>query len=142
MTTSSSSDPGDSKEPQEALFDDEPKPNSPEDLGLVPSAHVYGKPTPEREPVQKTLSPCAIGWKDFRKFVDFIRKEEIPTHVDVTVGHCMTSLSGLGLEDLRWLCQAIRKIGRAPCPVTMKKAAIARRVRILGPGGDLEESQK
>ena len=142
MTISFPSDPGDSQEPQEALFDDEPKANSPEDLGLVPPASVYGNHTTEREPLPKNLAPCAIDWKAFRLFVEWIHDQDLPIHADVTVGHCMTTLSGLSLEDLRWLCQAIRQAGRAPCPVTMKKAAIARNVRIMRPGGDLEESQK
>jgi hypothetical protein len=135
MTISSPSDPGGSQEPQEALFDDEPKANSPEDLGqAVPAARRYGKPRPEPEPLPKNLSPAAIDWKDFRKFVAWVHEEEFPIHADVTVGHCMTTLSGLGLEDLRWLCQAIRQAGRAPCPVTMRKAALARDVRIMRPG--------
>ena len=138
-----SSDSG-PQEPQGGLFDDEPKSNSPEDLGLVtPPGMVYGTSSmPEPDPPPVNLSSNAIQLADAHKFVDWIWEKEIPTHIDVTPGRILIVLSGMGRPDLRWLCGAILQAGRAPKPETMKKAVIARNVKILRPGGDPEETQK
>lgn len=130
-----SSDQG-PEDSQSGQFDDEPKPNSPEDLGIVTPAHVYGKPAPEPDPLPTNASSQALQLPEVRKFVDWIHKQGLPTHAEVTVGHVLIALSGMTMTDLRWLCKAIRRAGRAPRPSTMLKAAKARDVRILRPGGD------
>jgi hypothetical protein len=131
------SNPGELQEGQGALFDDEPKPNSPEDLGLVTPPHVFGEKTPEPRKTTNASSH-ALKLPEIRKFVEWIHKQGLPTHADVTVGHVFVALSGMSMTDLRWLCKAIRRAGRAPRPSTMLKAAKARDVRILRPGGDPE----
>lgn len=126
------------------LFDDEPKPNSPEDLGQVtpPGQRLYGMSSMrEPDPPPVNLSSHAIQLEDARVFVDWIKKQSIEIHVDVTPGRVLVVLSGLGLPDLKWLCKAILQAGRAPQPETMKKAVVARDVRVLRPGGDPETTQ-
>ncbi len=142
MKTTRRSDPGSS---QGSLLDDdgEPAANSPEDLGLVtPTARPYGIETPEPEKPTSNASSHAVQVPELRKFVDWIKKQDLPIHADVKVGHCQVCFSGMCVADLRWLCQAIRQAGRAPAPTTMKKAVIARDVSILRPGHDLETTQK
>lgn len=125
------------------LDDDEPAPNSPEDLGLVtPAARPYGVETPEPEKPTSNASSHAVQIPDLRKFVDWVKDQDLPVHADVKVGHCAIAFSGLCVADLRWLCHAIRQAGRAPAPTTMKKAVFARDVSILRPGHDLETTRK
>jgi hypothetical protein len=142
MTTS----PSDPENAQEELFgenptkilkdelDDEPKPNSPEDLGLVtpkPAGEVYGKPAPEPDPMPENFARSAIQHDDAIRFRDWIFEQDIPTHAQVTIGGILVGLSGLGPTDLRWLCQAIRQAGRAPSPATMKRAVLTHDVSVL-----------
>ncbi len=142
------SEPDGPDAPQGGLFEDEPKANSPEDLGLVtPPGRKIEKlfgtstmPEPERPPIN--LAPGVIQLEHARKFCDWINDQELPVHVDVTPGRILVTLSGMGLDDLRWLCLACKQAKRVPNPITMKNAAIARDVRILRPGGDLETSQR
>lgn len=123
--------------------DDEPKANSPEDLGLVtPTPRPYGVETPEPEKPSSNASSHAVQVPDLHKFIDWIHDQDFPVHADVKVGHCAIAFSGLCVADLRWLCQACRQAGRAPAPATMAKAVFRRDVSILRPGHDLETSQR
>jgi len=120
---------------QGGLFgaDEEPKPNSPEDLGMVsrPKGQVYGKPAPEPDPMPVNRCSSAISWDDSRKFVAWIHDQDIPTHARITLGGIVVNLSGLGTPDLRWLCGAIRQVGFAPSPELMFRAVTTRDVSIL-----------
>lgn len=154
--TRSRSKPGEDDSPTEDLFrkveevntvlkedDDEPAPNSPEDLGLVtPTARPYGVETPEPEKPTTNASTNALQIPEIHKFINWVHAQDLPVHADVKVGHCAVAFSGLCVADLRWLCQAIRQAGRAPVPATMKKAILARDVSILRPGHDIETTQK
>ena len=135
MTTSPSS-PGEGA--QGGLFDgpdpDEPKPNSPEDLGMVPPApagQVYGKPAPEPDPLPENFARSAIQHDDAVRFRDWIFAQKLPTHAKVTVGGILVGLSGLGRKDLRWLCQGILQAGRAPSPGNMRRAVLTHDVSVL-----------
>lgn len=111
---------------------DEPKPNSPEDLGLIPRARVYGEPSEDSEPVEYVGAP---RWhEDASTFVRWIHAQELEVHADVRFGVVFRDLSGLSQANLRWLCQACRQAGRAPEPWKMKRAALARDVGLLRPG--------
>jgi len=137
MTTfPSSSGEGD----QGGLFDkpepdEEPKPNSPEDLGMttpsVPKGELYGKPAPEPDPLPVNKCSSAISWEDGRKFVAWIHAQDIPTHARITLGGILVGLSGLGTPDLRWLCGAIRQAGRAPSPEKLRRAVMTHDVAVL-----------
>ncbi len=113
---------------------DDPKPNSPEDLGMVPpkpTGQVYGKPAPEPDPLPENFARSAIQHVDAVKFRDWIFAQKIPTHARVTVGGILVGLSGLGKSDLRWLCQAILQAGRAPSPGKMRRAVLTHDVSVL-----------
>lgn len=124
---------------QGSLFDkpkpepepDDPKPNSPEDLGMVPPRQGYGEKTAEPDPIPVNMCSSAIQHTDAKKFVAWILEQDLPTHVDVTFGHIVVSLSGLGKLDLRWLCQAIKQAGRAPSPDLMARAVKTHDVSVL-----------
>jgi len=127
------SDPNDT---QSTLFDDdfedEPKPNSPEDLGLAaPNPNAYGTPRPEPEPLPENFCRSAIQPDDARTFVDWVNEQELPVHAAVTVGGILVGLSGLGRNDLKWLCRAIRQAGRAPSPERMRRAVMSHDVAVL-----------
>ena len=135
MTTSPSSPGGGS---QKGLFDgpdpEEPKPNSPEDLGMVPptpAGQVYGKPALEPDPLPENFARSAIQHDDATRFRDWIFAQKIPTHAQVTVGGILVGLSGLGRKDLRWLCQAILQAERAPSPGYMRRAVLTPDVSVL-----------
>ena len=111
---------------------EEPKSNSPEDLGHAPpNPNAYGTPRPEPEPLPENFCRSAIQHSDARTFVDWIGEQELPVHVSVTVGGILTGLSGLGRSDLKWLCQAIRQAGRAPEPEKMRRAVMTHDVSVL-----------
>ena len=132
------------------LFDDEPKSNSPEDLGQVaprvkperpdgvddrpPPDKAFGDPSPGPDPVPRNQCSSAIQIDDARKFVKWIHEQEIDIHEDVTVGHVLVALSGLGTVSLGWLCRACRQAGRAPAPSVMREAAMKKDVSLLRPG--------
>ena len=122
--------------------DDEPKPNSPEDLGLVTPTPDPKPPEPEPEPTVTNHAPGVAALPDMRIFVDWLVAQGIPIDRRVSAARCMIVFSGFIREDLKWLCQACRKAGRVPRPETMRKAALARDVAVLRPGGDLETTQK
>ena len=138
MTTSRRSESG-----QEELFgdtpkrviyddDDEPKPNSPEDLGMVtPAGKVYGEPRPEPDPVPVNVCSSAIQHDDAKKFIAWVYNQKIPTHAEVTFGHVVVALSGFSPSGLGWLCQAIRQAGKAPAPSIMRQAFLKKDVGIL-----------
>ena len=134
MTTSPSSPGGGA---QKGLFDagdEEPKPNSPEDLGMVPpkpAGQVYGKPAPEPDPLPENFARSAIQHEDAVRFRDWIFAQKIPVHAQVTIGGILVGLSGLGRKDLRWLCQAILQAKRAPSPGYMRRAVLTHDVSVL-----------
>jgi hypothetical protein len=137
-TTSPSSPEGGS---QKGLFDpdppareEEPKPNSPEDLGMVtpePTGPLYGKPAPEPDPLPENFARSAIQHEDAVKFRDWIFAQKLPTHARVTIGGILVGLSGLGTKDLRWLCQAILQAEVAPSPRLMRRAVLTHDVSVL-----------
>lgn len=126
---------------------DEPKSNSPEDLGQAPPrlkperpddiderpprAKSFGDPSPGPDPVPRNACSSAIQIDDARKFVKWIHDQEIDIHEDVTVGHVLVALSGLGTEALGFLCRACRQAGRAPAPSKMREAAMKSDVSLL-----------
>lgn len=127
--------------------DDEPKPNSPEDLGQSsprlkperpdgvddrpPRAKSFGDPSPGPDPVPSNQCSSAIQIDDVRKFVAWIHDQDVPIHEDVTVGHVLVAFSGWGTEKLGWVCRAVRQAGRAPAPSVMRKAALENDVALL-----------
>ena len=124
------------EDPPAQAQDEEPKPNSPEDLGMVTTRRgekikLYGKSKPEPDPMPVNLCSSAISWEDVRKFIAWIHDQDIPTHARITLGGIVVNLSGLGVPDLRWLCGAIRQVGRAPSPELMFRAVTTRDVAVL-----------
>jgi hypothetical protein len=113
--------------------DEEPKPNSPEDLGLgQPAGKVFGDPRPEPDPIRVNACSSAIQHDDVRKFVAWIyAQEDLEIHAEVTFGHVIVGLSGFSPTDLGWLCQAIRQAGKAPAPYVMRQALLKKDVGIL-----------
>jgi hypothetical protein len=127
----------------------DPAPNSREDLGFSrpgrrerppgvddrpPEAKAYGKRSPGPDPVPDNHARSAIQIQDARKFVTWIHDQELEIHEDVTVGHVVVALSGWGPEALGWLCRACRQAGRAPEPVKMRAAWMAKDVGLLRKG--------
>ncbi len=138
MTSPRSSGQGD-------LLEDEPKSNSREDIGFSrpgserpegvddrpPPAKTFGKRSPGPDPVPRNSCSSAIQIEDARKFVKWIHDQDIDIHEDVTVGHVLVALSGLGTPALGWLCRACRQAGRAPAPTKMFDAAMKKDVSLL-----------
>lgn len=122
-TSPSENDQGD-------LLDDEPKANSQADLGYQ---KPYGQGTPSSRGAEDrvNLASGTIGRKEALVFIEWLKTQEFEVHVDVTLGHVLTDLSGKRPEDLRWLCQAILQAKKAPEPWRMSKALKARDVGIL-----------
>jgi len=130
------------------LFADEPKSNSPEDLGFTktgperpagvddrpPAEKAFGDPSPGPDPVPRNACSSAIQIHDARKFVAWIHDQDLEIHEDVTVGHVLVSLSGWGSETLGWLCRGCRQAGRAPAPSVMREAWMAKDVGLLRQG--------
>lgn len=112
-------------------LDDEPKPNSPEDLGQVPPKKAFGEPRPEPDPVHVNIARGTMQPEDARTFVAWVHAQDIRIHAQVTFGHVLSDMSGLRPSDLRWLCQAIRQADRAPAPADMFQAALKRDVGLL-----------
>ncbi len=139
------------------LADDDPKPNSPDDLGFgrsslrperppgvddrPPAEKAFGDPSPGPDPVPDNHARSAIQIEDARKFVTWIHDQDIQIHEDVTVGHVVVALSGWGKEALGWLCRACRQAGRAPAPTTMREAWVAKDVGLLRKG-EAEKTDK
>ncbi len=117
--------------PEPVVEPDDPKPNSPEDLGMVPPRQGYGEKSPEPDPIPVNMCSSAMQHTDAKKFVAWILEQDLPIHADVTFGHVVVGLSGLGTPDLRWLCQAIKQAGRAPAPVVMRRAVLSHDVSVL-----------
>lgn len=143
---------------QGGLFDAEPGPNSPEDLGYrapqapetevagptapdsnataepeprPPYRQAYGDPSPEPDPYPRNMASSAVQIEDARRLVEWLGEQDIPVHADCTVGHILVGLSGLGRPDLKWLCQAIRQAGNAPAPNQMRGAILKHDVGLL-----------
>jgi len=133
---------------------DDPKPNSREDTGFTrpgtprdpdidtrpPSDKSFGEPSPGPDPVPRNACSSAIQIDDARKFVTWIHDQNFPIHEDVTVGHVLVALSGLGTPALGWLCRACRQAERAPAPAVMREAAMKRDVDLLRPGEGPEKT--
>ena len=113
------------------LADEEPKPNSPEDLGQVPPDKSFGESRPEPDPIHVNVASGTMQPDDARTFVAWVHAQDIRIHAQVTFGHVLSDMSGLTPENLRWLCQAIRQAKRAPAPADMFQAALKRDVGLL-----------
>lgn len=111
--------------------DDEPKPNSPEDLGQVPPSKSFGTPRPEPDPIPENFARSAIQHDDAKKFVAWVYQQDIEIHAEVTFGHVVVAFSGFSPKGLGWLCQAIREVGKAPAPSIMRQALLKKDVSIL-----------
>lgn len=107
---------------------DEPKPNSPEDIGLVTPPGMVFCTSSTVEPAQAPVnnSTNAIQLPDARKFVNWVEKRGFPRHIDITPGRIFVEFSGFSRADIKWLCIAIVKAGRAPEPGIMRRAVISR----------------
>ena len=92
---------------------------------------LYGDPAPDPDPVPVNHARLAIHLEDVEKLRDWIFKQELPIHNQVTAAHLVTALSGMIEADLRWICQAIKQAERAPAPSQMRRALVARDVAIL-----------
>jgi len=97
----------------------------------VAHPRAYGDPSPEPAPYPRNACSSAIQVGDARTFVAWLAEQDIPVHADCTVGHILVGLSGLGLPDMKWLCQAIRQAGRAPRPAQMRDAVLHHDVAYL-----------
>ncbi|MCK5089233.1 MAG: hypothetical protein KAI80_02570 [Hyphomicrobiaceae bacterium] len=82
------------------------------------------------------MASSAIQIEDARTFVAWLAGQDIPVHADCTIGHVLVGLSGLGREDMRWLCGAIRQAARAPSPAAMREAVLTHDVSRLRPDDD------
>lgn len=137
--------PRPSNDQGDLLADDEPKSNSREDTGFTrpggdrpegvddrpPAKKSFGRRSPGPDPVPVNVCSNAIQILDARKFVAWIHDQDIEIHEDVTVGHVLVALSGLGTEALGFLCRGCRQAGRAPEPWRMKEAAMKKDVALL-----------
>lgn len=138
------------------LFDDEPAPNSPEDLGAGwtpraekvqpwhtahpehPSrrpgnAHEAGESAPERWNVATT----DLGIVHMRKFLTWCSELGIDTG-EHTVGSLYVALNAHSLNSFRWLMTAIKRSGRKALPSTerMNAATAARDAALLYAGDE------
>jgi hypothetical protein len=82
------------------------------------------------------MASSAIQIEDARAFIGWLALQDIPVHADCTIGHVLVGLSGLGREDMRWLCGAIRQAARAPAPAAMRQAVLTHDVSRLRPDDD------
>ena len=132
------------------LDQDDPKPNSPDDLGFgrpsrppdvdrrPSSSRSYGSQTPGPDPVPQNVATGTIQYQDAKKFVDWLHDQDLPTHADVTIGHVLVALSGLTRDHLGWLCRGVRQAERIPAPWIMKLAAMKNDVGLLRPENEPE----
>lgn len=116
-----------SEEPEQgSIFDDEPKPNSREDIGYKT------QPTkPTEPPIPVNLAPGTIQEADVRKFIDWLFGTKLPMLGEVTVREVSMQLSGFIPSDLRWLCLGIKQAGNIPAPADMRQALLNRDVARL-----------
>lgn len=129
------------------LFDDqEPKPNSPEDLGgtFVPRSerpnrqpkswdtahpdHPSNRPeneilTGEKPPESWNVAKGALGIQHMRTFLEWCAVKEIDAG-DHTVGSLYVGLNAHGLDSFRWLCTQLGRLGfkKLPSIAAMSKA--------------------
>ena len=134
--------------------DEDPKPNSPDDLGFgrperppdvdrrPSSSRSYGESSPGPDPVPQNVASGTIQYQDAKTFVGWLHDQDLPTHADVTIGHVLVALSGLGKAELRWLCQAVRQAERIPAPWVMKIAAMKKDVGLLRPENEPEPQSR
>lgn len=160
MTRRPSSPQGDllaGNNPDKIIVDEleDPKANSPDDLGFgrhrrerppgvddrPPAEKSFGDPSPGPDPVPVNVCSSAIGIEDARKFVTWIHDQDLSIHEDVTVGHVLVSMSGWGSDALGWLCRACRQAGRAPAPSVMREAWKAKDVGLLRPSDEPEKTE-
>jgi len=117
--------------------DDEPKSNSPEDLGLgPPRGGSYGRRSQppggeERAAKRVNMASGTIGRPEAVKLIAWLNDQEFEVHEDVTVGHILVDLSGSTPDGFAWLCRACKQAGQAPEPWRMNKALRARDVSLL-----------
>ncbi len=140
------------------LFDDEPRPNSPEDLGglsFVPRAerrakkkepkpwHTEHKDHPSQRPENQlqpgetaptswNVAKVEIGILHMRKFLAWCESAGIEDSGH-TVGTLYVALNAHSLEGLRWLCQNLKRTGLAELPTidAMNRAILARDAALL-----------
>ena len=92
---------------------------------------LFGEHAPEPLPYPVNHCKLALNLEDAIKLVCWIHELDIPIHRQVTIGHVLESLSGMGKGDLKWICKAIKQAKRAPAPSVMRRALIARDVYYL-----------
>lgn len=104
---------------KELLDDDEPKSNSPEDLG-------YSSQLEEGEEILSTF-PIAQA----NDFLDWLELKDYPRSEEVRLIGILEAFSGFTVEDMRWLCRAINHVNYAPEPAAMAAAVKARDAGLL-----------
>lgn len=136
------------------LFDDEPKPNSPEDLGgFTPRReqrakqpkphdpkhpdHPAQRPENQLEPGESApeswnVSKGALGILHMRKFLDWCDEKNIDPNGQ-TVGSLYVGLNAHSLDSFRWLCTQLGRcqFDRLPPVVAMSKAILKRDAALL-----------
>lgn len=136
------------------LFDDEPKPNSPEDIGgsFVPRSERRPKPWDQahpNHPSQRThnkLEPGEVapeswnvaniemGIMEMRTFLTWCTDHNIDTDGH-TVGGLYTALNAHGKLSFRWLCQSLVQGNHSKLPpvANMDRAIKQRQAGLLYP---------
>lgn len=135
------------------LFDDqEPKPNSPEDLGGYTFEPRNRKPKRwekdhpehpsqrpenqledgETEPTSWNVATTDLGIVHMRKFLAWCEEKEID-QAGHTVGTLYVGLNAHSLDGFRWLCGQLARQGfeRLPSIVSMSKAILKRDPALL-----------
>jgi len=133
------------------LFDDEPKPNSPEDIGgFVPRAERGPKPWEtshpdhpaqrshnklqpgEDAPASWNVANIEMGIAEMRTFLGWCDDHKIDT-TGHTVGSLYVALNAHGKQSFRWLCQQLvnSKATSLPAVGNISKAIKARQPGLL-----------
>jgi len=139
------------------LFDVDPKPNSPEDLGgmFVPRAerrarekrepkpwnpehkdHPSQRPENQLQPGETAPSSwnvaTSLGIMHMRTFLTWCDEQSIDRGGH-TVGTLYVALNAHSIESFRWLCQSLKRSGleKLPSAAAMSKAILARDVALL-----------
>lgn len=134
------------------LFDDEPKPNSPEDLGTFTPRRERRKPPPhdvahpehpsqrfenqledgEEAPTSWNTATTDLGIQHMRTFLEWCDGKGID-RAGQTVGTLYMGLNAHSLDNFRWLCTQLGRVGvdRLPPAAAMSKAILARDVSLL-----------
>lgn len=134
------------------LFDEEPKPNSPEDLGGSfvprrerrpkawdpahpdhPSQRPHNKLEPgEEPPTSWNVAKIEMGIAEMRTFLEWCEASGIDAG-DQTVGTLYTALNAHDKAAFRWLCHHLKRCGftRLPNVGTIDRAIKARDESLL-----------